>query len=142
MRAQTYPRKLRGVQMVKGHKVCFRWVPSHSKVEGNGTADALARLTPTNEMVTPPPHTLVTSCRLNEVKRLSREHWGNMYPVAKGGRNTRELDKALPGMHPKAIPLICRYDSHVFWPDRVISLTQIKGYDNLTRLNATVLAQM
>lgn len=54
----------------------------------------------------------------NRVTILSRDHWVKIYSAARGGKYPRELDKALPGVHTKAL------------------------YKNLTRPKATISAQM
>lgn len=91
-------------------------------MEGNERADALARSVPTEQETIWPANTLniplVASHALGTMKGLSHKHWAEAYAAAKGGKYTRDLDRALPGRHTKAL------------------------YDQLTRLRAAILAQM
>lgn len=55
---------------------------------------------------------------VSKVKNLGQDHWTKVYAMAKGGKYTRDLDRALPGRHTRTL------------------------YDQLTRPKATILSQM
>lgn len=76
----------------------------HDKVEGNEKGNKLAKSATTREIV--PPLTVpirVAACALNKIKKLSLENWKTSYAAAKGGKHTRNLDKALPNVHTKVL---------------------------------------
>lgn len=72
-------------------------------MKGNERANTLAKLDTANRTTAPTPlaHILVTSCVLNEVKGLTREHWADNYRSAKGGNHAGDLNRVLPGFHTK-----------------------------------------
>lgn len=111
--------KLRNLAEDDGPEIEFRWVPAHSGVKGNEKPNTLARLATSDQAIIPPRlGCTVASSATRKISTLGREALAKAYAAAKGGRHTRDLDKALPGRHTKVL------------------------YDRLTRPKATVLAQL
>lgn len=104
--------------MANNYSLQFRWVPARARVGENERANVLARSARAKGLTTPSTGIQVASSIRNAVKTLSRDHGAKVYTASKGGKHSRELDKALPGPHTKTL------------------------HNNLTCTRASILAQM
>jgi len=98
-------------------KVGLRWVPGHSGVLGNEDAHRLAQQATETDGATPTNTVKMKSSALREGTAAADEA-RKRFLESRGGRHTKNLDRALPGTHTRRL------------------------YDGLKREEATILAQL
>ena len=82
-------------------RVVFRWLPDPCKIQGSEVACELARKATNPDRQVPPYMKLKSAALRTSVKPMRERR--SQFEARRGGQHTKQLDRALPGVHTRRL---------------------------------------